>query len=309
MIFCTALSLIVALALSLLSNNKTKRVLNSINYAARAFARGDFEARVDIKGAPRDLANLADSFNNMAESLQKYESTRQSFVANVSHELKSPLTSIQGFVQGMLDGTIEQKDQPQYLNIVLQETKRMNLLVVDLLDLAKIESGQFPLQMTQFDIAEELRRTLIRFLTKIEDKNIEVIADIPEEKLMVKADQSRIAQVLTNLVDNAVKFCNRNGTLKIWIYEADGRAHVNIANSGAYIPEEDLPYVFDRFFKVDKSHNRKSPGTGIGLSIVKNIIVQHGEKIWVNSRMGTGTVFTFTLRIAQTGKKPTKGGK
>ena len=249
---------------------------------------------------------MADTYNNMADELEKYEGTRQSFVANVSHELRSPLTSIQGFVQGMLDGTIENKDMPQYLEIVLSETKRMSLLIQDLLDLAKIESGQFPLEITKFDICEEIRRTLISFLTKIEDKNIDVTADIPGDAKIVLADKRRIAQILTNLLDNAVKFCEKNGSLKIWTYDADGRIHINISNSGAYIPEEDLPYVFDRFFKVDKSHTKKAPGTGIGLSIVKNIVLQHGEKIWVNSRKGTGTVFTFTLRLSDENPKREK---
>ena len=120
---------------------------------------------------------------------------------------------------------------------------------------------------------------------------------------MVLADQDRIAQVVTNLLDNAVKFCEMHGTLKLWVYCADAKVHVNISNTGEIIPEQDLPFVFDRFFKVDKSHNRKSPGTGLGLSIVKKILLQHGQDIWVNSKPGMGTVFTFTLEQAAEEKK------
>lgn len=280
---------------------KMKRDFESINYASRSFARGDFKARVQIK-SDDDVGRLAETFNTMAVEMEKYENTRQSFVANVSHELRSPLTSIQGFVQGILDGTIPQEKEKQYLETVLAETKRMTTLIGDLLDLSKIESGQFPLELTSFDITELMRRILINFMTKIDDKRINVSANIPDEKIQVSADSNRIAQVLTNLIDNAVKFCDENGLLKIWTYQSDGRIHINISNTGVLISEEDIPYVFDRFFKADKSHNRKAGGTGIGLSIVKNIIQQHGEKIWVNSRQGMGTVFTFTLRIVDENK-------
>ncbi len=305
LIFCMALAIVLAIVITRISYKNTSKTLKDINTAAMAFARGDFSKRVTASGSD-EIYTLAETYNTMADELKKYEDTRQGFVANVSHELRSPITSIQGFAQGMLDGTIDESDRNQYLQIVLDESKRMSLLIHDLLDLAKIESGQFPLEMTKFDICEELRRTLINFVTKIDDKNIEVTVDIPDEKKIVLADKRRVEQVLINLIDNAVKFCEKNGTLKIWTYETDGRIHVNISNSGAHIPEEDLPFVFDRFFKVDKSHTKKSPGTGIGLSIVNNIILQHGEKIWVNSRKGTGTVFTFTLRLSETPAKTKK---
>ena len=159
------------------------------------------------------------------------------------------------------------------------------------------------MHMTRWDLSEMLRRSLIRFIGKIEEKNLELAVNIPEEQLMVLADQDRIAQVVTNLLDNAVKFCEMHGTLKLWVYCADAKVHVNISNTGEIIPEQDLPFVFDRFFKVDKSHNRKSPGTGLGLSIVKKILLQHGQDIWVNSKPGMGTVFTFTLEQAAEEKK------
>ena len=159
------------------------------------------------------------------------------------------------------------------------------------------------LNKTQWDINELIRRCFISFLTKIEDKGLEVSVNLPEERTMVYADEDRMAQVVTNLLDNAVKFCEEGGTLKIWTYLAEGKVYVNISNSGETIPEEDIPFVFDRFFKVDKSHNRKAAGTGIGLSIVKNIVMQHNEKIWVNSKEGTGTVFTFTLGCVSEGKE------
>ncbi len=298
LMLAAAAALLLGAVLYLLYYRRIKRDCDMINYAARSFARGDFKARIKIK-SDDDVGRLSETFNTMANEIQKYEDTRQSFVANVSHELRSPLTSVQGFVQAILDGAIDEKDQQKYLEIVLGETKRMSSLIGDLLDLSKIESGQFPMNVTDFDIAELMRTILINFMTKIEDKHINVTANIPEDKVNVLADVSRISQVLTNLIDNAVKFCDENGSLKIWTYESDGRIHINISNSGTVISEDDIPHVFDRFFKADKSHNRKAGGTGIGLSIVKNIIQQHGEKIWVNSHPGVGTVFTFTLRIKE----------
>ncbi|MBR4079884.1 MAG: HAMP domain-containing histidine kinase [Christensenellaceae bacterium] len=298
LILAGAVSLILASVLYLLYYRRIKRNCDMINFAARSFARGDFKTRIKIK-SDDDVGRLSETFNTMANEIQKYEDTRQSFVANVSHELRSPLTSVQGFVQAILDGAIDEKDQQKYLEIVLTETKRMSSLIGDLLDLSKIESGQFPMNVTDFDITELLRTILINFMTKIEDKHINVSANIPEDKVIVLADVSRISQVLTNLIDNAVKFCDENGSLKIWTYDSDGRIHINISNSGTVISEDDIPHVFDRFFKADKSHNRKAGGTGIGLSIVINIIQQHGEKIWVNSHPGVGTVFTFTLRIKE----------
>jgi len=292
------LSLALALILIYMTSRQIGNSLNKINLAARELAGGHFDKRIENIHDANEVGQLADTFNMMADELEKYENTRTSFVANVSHELRSPLTSIQGFVQGMLDDTIEEADKKQYLEIVLAESKRLSSLIGELLDLAKIESGQFPLNITAWDINELIRRCLINFLTKIEDKNIEMVINLPDEQTMVLADQQRLAQVLTNLIDNAVKFTEPGGTLKVWTYYAQGKTHVNIANTGNVIPEEDLPFVFDRFFKVDKSHNRRAPGTGIGLSIVKNIIIQHEEKIWVSSKPGTGTVFTFTLKNA-----------
>ena len=293
---------VLAFILVYYTARKIERPLNQMNLAAKEISKGNFDKRLHMKEAD-EIGQLAATFNTMMDTLQKYEDTRQSFVANVSHELKSPLTSIQGFVQGILDGTISQEDEKQYLEIVLNETKRLNVLIVDLLDLAKVESGQFPLNLTEWDLNELIRQCIIRFITKIDEKDIEVVADIPDKRDLVFADQDRMTQVLTNLIDNAVKFTENGGTLKIWTEVEEKNITVSISNTGSIIPEEDIDFVFDRFFKVDKSHNRKAPGTGIGLSIVKNIIQQHDQKIWVNSKEGMGTVFSFTIARAKNDKR------
>ena len=242
-----------------------------------------------------EIGELTVAFNKMAEELKLQDGLRNTFIANVSHELRTPLASVQGFIQGMLDGAIEEKDRDKYLNIVLGETKRMSTLITDLLSLAKIESGKFPVEYSEFDINELLRRCLLMFEQRIEEKNIGVSIGLSEDKLKVWADEDRISQVITNLIDNAVKFTGEGGEIKVWTYCTENKVNVNISDTGVGIPQEDQPYVFERFFKVDKSHSQGTPGTGIGLSIVKRIIAQHGETIGIQSTEGKGTTFTFTL--------------
>lgn len=295
----TLMSFILAGVFVYFASRQIERPLLELDTAAKQLAKGNFNGRVHIEESTSTaVTQLAETFNFMAGELEKYESTRSSFVANVSHELRSPLTSVHGFVQGMIDGTIPQEESRQYLEIVLGETERMTALISDLMELAKAESGQFPLNLTEYDINEQIRTCIINHYSRIEEKNVDLVVDIPEEATRVIADMDRIAQVLTNLLDNAVKFVDEKGQLKLWTYFEKGKVYVNILNTGTVIAPEDIPFLFDRFFKADKSHNRSQPGTGIGLSLVKNIINRHGEDVFVNSDKANGTVFTFTLALA-----------
>jgi len=271
--------------------------IREISYAAGELSRGNYDWRVQPR-THDEIGELAQSFNKMAEDIKLQDSLRNTFIANVSHELRTPLASTQGFIQGMLDHAIDEADRDKYLEIVLGETKRMNVLISDLLSLAKLESGQFPIELSEFDINELVRRCIIMFEQRIEDKNLEVNIQLSEEKMMVWADEDRISQVVTNLVDNAVKFSEESGELKIWTDSVGDKVYVNIADTGEGIPAEEQAYIFERFYKVDKSHSRNKPGTGIGLSLVKRIITQHGEKISVQSEPGKGAAFTFTLSKA-----------
>lgn len=270
------------------------RPIRDVSYAAGELSRGNFDWRVKPK-TQDEIGELAESFNKMAEDLKLQDGLRNTFIANVSHELRTPLASVQGFVQGMLDRAIEEEDRDKYLQIVLGETKRMNTLITDLLNLAKIESGKFPIEYSEFDINELIRRSILTFEQRIEEKQLDVNIRLGDNKLFVWADEDRISQVITNLVDNAVKFTPQGGELKVWTQVADNKVYVSVADTGEGIPVEDQPYVFERFFKVDKSHSQSKPGTGIGLSIVKRIISQHGEKITLQSVPGKGTTFTFSL--------------
>lgn len=290
-----------AMLVFILSRHIVKPI-QDISHASRELARGNLDFRV--KPTTNDeIGELAVSFNKMAEELKLQDGLRNTFIANVSHELRTPLASIQGFIQGILDGAIEAQDSDKYLEIVLGETKRMSTLISDFLNLAKIESGKFPMEFSEFDINELLRRCILMFEQQIEAKKLEVDIRISEDQTMVWADEDRISQVITNLVDNAVKFSFEGGSLEIWTEMLDNKVFVNITDTGEGIPEEDQASVFERFYKVDKSHSRSKPGTGIGLSIVKRIMAQHGEKIWLKSSLGEGTTFTFSLTKAFPEKK------
>ena len=291
------IAIIVSMLLVFISSSKITQPLKEMSQMAKDIAKGNLKNRVEIRSND-EIGVLAESFNNMAEELSKQEELRTGFVANVSHELRSPLTSIHGFAQGMLDGTIKKDDQDQYLSIIVDETSRLKKLIRELLDLSQIESGTFPLNKKVYDINEQMRRVLIRYIDIIEEKGINVEVNFKQDFCMVCADGDRIEQVLVNLIDNAIKFTPKDGVITLWSHECDGKALVGVNDTGDGISREDLPFIFERFYKSDKSHTEQK-GTGLGLSIVKKIIEEHGHTITVNSTEGTGTSFTFSLDLAQ----------
>ncbi|MBO4297416.1 MAG: HAMP domain-containing histidine kinase [Clostridia bacterium] len=286
------LALTLGAALALFIARRQSQPIRQINEAVQAFAHGDFDRRVTIQGAD-EAAQLAQSFNSMAEELGRLDQSRRSFVANVSHELRSPMTCIQGYVQGMLDGTIREDEREKYLGTVLSETQRLTKLISELLDLSRFESGKLPLEKTRFDIDELILGILFKYERRIEDKGIDVEISFKEQPCYVLADSARITQVITNLVDNAVKFAAEKGRIVIWTHVVDALCYVTIKNDGAGIPAADLPFVFERFYKVDKAHT-SGGGTGLGLAIAKRIVEQHGQSISVTSSGGM-TSFVFTL--------------
>jgi signal transduction histidine kinase len=266
---------------------------------ARAFGHGDLDARVHITGnESREVEELAIAFNNMASSLQKSEYRRQEFVANISHELKNPMTSISGYIDGILDGTIPPEKSRQYLQLVSDETKRLSRLVRSMLDISRLQDqrGIPEEQLLRFDLTERTGQVLISFEQKITDKALDVQVDMPEHPVYVRACEDHITQVIYNLLDNAIKFCPTGGILCLTVREGGGKAYVSIMNSGETIPPEELPLVFDRFHKIDKSRSQNRDSWGLGLYIVKTIIDSHGENISVTSR-DNKTTFTFTLPL------------
>jgi len=298
--FAGAVALLFGTFFALVIARHQSLPLRQINEAVRAFAGGDFERRVEIRG-DNEMAQLGASFNKMAEEISNLDQSRKSFVANVSHELRSPMTCIQGYVQGMLDGTISEEERPKYLETVLSETQRLTRLVGELLELSRYESGKMPLNRTVFDINELILSILFKYEQRIEDKSIQMDISFKEQPCYVLADSARITQVLTNLIDNAVKFTQEGRSMMVWTNVIDSRVHVTVKNEGAGIPAEDLPFIFERFYKVDKAHT-SGMGTGLGLSIVKKILEQHEQSITVNST-GSMTTFVFTLEPADAKKE------
>jgi len=300
-IFLTAAVFVVLIAVLAVSAfaRRESRPLQDMAKAANAFAHGNLEARVKVEeDCSEEMEELALAFNNMASSLQKSEYQRQEFVANVSHELKTPMTTISGYIDGILDGTIPEHRHQYYLQIVSDETKRLSRLVRSMLDISQLqkEAGIPEEKKMHFDLEEAVGQVLITFEKKINDKHLDVDVDMPEHPVFTMANRDYITQVIYNLIDNAVKFCPEGKTLGIRIREGGGKAYVSISNQGQTIPPEELPLVFDRFHKLDKSRSQNRDGWGLGLYIVKTIVCSHGEDISVTSRDGK-TEFTFTMPL------------
>lgn len=209
------------------------------------------------------------------------------------------MTSINGFIEGILDGTIPVEKQKDYLNIVKDEVKRLQRLVSDLLDIARMEAGELKMNVSPFDICEVIRIGVIYLQKELEDKSLNFRANFEREAMFVLADKDAIQRVVINLLHNAVKFTPEGGNISVTVSEAKGKAEISVSDSGEGIPEEDLPYVFDRFHKADKSRGKDKTGVGLGLYIVKNIIKAHNEYITVRSKKGEGTTFTFHLTLDQ----------
>ena len=300
-LFLTTSVFVVLIAVLVASffTQRESRPLRDMAKVANAFGHGNLTVRAKVdETTSEEMQELALAFNNMASSLQKSEYQRQEFVANVSHELKTPMTTISGYVDGILDGTIPETRRDHYLQIVSDETKRLSRLVRSMLDISQLQNQDIPEEKKMhFDLEEAVGQVLITFEKKINDKHLDVDVEMPEHPVFTIANRDYITQVIYNLLDNAVKFCPEGKTLGVRIREGGTKAYVSISNEGDTIPPEELPLVFDRFHKLDKSRSKNRDGWGLGLYIVKTIVCSHGENISVTSREGK-TEFTFTMPLA-----------
>ncbi len=296
-IFVLLFVLLLALLVCTIVARSMSRPVKSLTTTIRRFGHGEMEARATLSPYSTDeMLALCEAFNNMADSLAAAEASRSEFVANVSHELKTPMTTIAGYMDGMLDGTIPPERHRHYMQIVSDEVRRLSRLVRSMLDISRLQAQGIPdAQKQRFDICENVGRVLIGFEQKITDKNLQVEATLPDEPLFVLASPDPITQVVYNLLDNAVKFCPQDGTLRVTVWQEGGKVRIAIANTGPTIPPEELPYVFDRFHKADKSRSEDRDGWGLGLYIARTIVQSHGEDIRVSSCDGL-TEFVFTLQ-------------
>lgn len=270
--------------------------LGKINKVADKISKGEVGKRVDIH-SDDEIGELAKAFNSMADSLEELEYNRRTFISNVSHELRSPITSIKGFISGILDGIIPKEKHSYYLSIVHEEIQRLTRLINDLLDLSAIDAGKFTLNIQHHDINEIIRLSILKFETAIKSKRVNVDVWLDDKEVYVVVDKDKIIQVITNLVDNAIKHAEEGGNIDIRTKIKGQKVLVSVYNDGPNIPEEDEKYIWERFYKGDKSRTSKV-STGLGLSIVRRIINQHGEDIWFENKENKGVRFTFSLKKA-----------
>lgn len=295
-------SIFIAFIFVYIQSMKISRPIRQINNAVLSIASGDFKKRVAVNSAD-EIGQLASSFNFMADSIEKTEASQTSFVSDVSHELRTPMTSISGFISGILDGTIPEEKHEYYLNIVLDESRRLTRLVNDMLEMTKMSSSEYKLDVTEFDINELIRVCIISLESRLTNKNLDLNVDFEKDRLMVLGDKDSIKRVILNLLDNAIKFSYPNTTIGISTKIDNKKAQVAIGNFGDGIKGSELSNIFDRFYKTDKSRTSEKTGAGLGLSLVKNIITLHKQQIWVESlpaKEGSDakyTRFTFTLEI------------
>ena len=295
-------SILVVILISILFSYilaiRLSKPLKYISNSAKEFSKGNLSARVEsiaVESDVKEIAELAGNFNKMAFELEKVEDIRNSFISDVSHELRTPMTTISGFVYGMLDDTIPQEKQKEYLKIVYDETTRLSRLVNTFLDISKMQTGRIELRKTNFDINEAIRLTVIGLDSRINEKNIKVTLNFESDSCFVYADSDSIKRVITNLLDNAVKFTNEQGEIQVSVKPKMQEVFVSVKNTGCGIPEEQRLLIFERLYKVDKSRSVNREGSGIGLYLVKNIIRSHGKNITVNSVEGEYAEFVFSL--------------
>ena len=295
-----ALLILVAALLAIpIFTRREARPIQEMAAAVRQIAQGNLDVRVPTGNENEELEELAVAFNNMTLALKNSETIRNEFVANISHELKTPMTTIAGYLDGMLDGTIPPEKYRYYMELVSTEARRLSRLVRSMLDISRLRDQGIPAdQKTNFDICEAAGQALLCFEQRINQKKLNVEIDMPDEGLMIHAAQDSVTQVLYNLIDNAVKFVNEGGTLSVRIRRNGNSAMISVGNTGKTIPPEELPLVFDRFHKIDKSRSNDRDGWGLGLYIVKTIVLAHGEDVYVTSQDGK-TEFTFSMSLAK----------
>lgn len=286
--------IISAIVIKIVTNQIIIRPIDNINNVAKRLAKGEVEKRV-VVNCNNEIGELSESFNIMAECLEKSDTKRREFISNVSHELRSPITSIKGFIGGILDGVIPRDRENYYLKIVYDEVDRLARLVNDLLDMSAMESGKFNLAITEFDINQVISLCILNLEHKIQEKGLNVKATFHNNRAYVLGDRDRIIQVVTNIIENSIKYSNDDGEIKIDVYSKGEKIYVDIFNSGECIEEKELNKIWDRFYKSDKSRTNKL-STGLGLPIVRSILSQHNEDIWVKNIEGKGVSFIFTLK-------------
>ncbi len=293
----TVISVVLELLALIIITKEITEPIRELETMTKQMAAGNFKVKIQSKSND-EIGKLVESYNAMAEALNNLDTMRNDFIASISHELRTPMTSIRGFIDGILDDVIPPEKQEHYLRIVKDEITRMNTLVNDLLDVARLQSGKVKLDMAPCRLNELIQNTALKLEPIINEKEIQIITDLKAKNCDVYIDKPSIERVLINLIQNAVKFTEKGGSITLRTEPEDKeKVRVTVEDTGAGISEEELPFIFEKFYKVDKSRGLDKKGTGLGLSIVKNILSSHGQSIRAESTVGHGSRFIFTLPI------------
>ncbi len=295
MLLTACFVLLIAIPVSVFSTRRETAPLKEMAAAARQFAKGELGVRVKCSNRTDEVGELCEAFNQMADALETSETRRKEFISSVSHELKTPMTTISGFADGLLDGTIPMENAPKYLSIISGETKRLSRLVRQMLDISRIQAKKEP-AASAFDAVECLRRSITTLYDRMEGKELNLRAEIPEDPIQVRGSEDDVSRVIYNILDNAIKFSRPGSDLSASLFKQGSKAFISILDQGETIPEPELPAIFDRFHKSDRSRSLDRDGVGLGLYIVKTVLDRMGEDIWVRSRDGE-TEFRFSLTI------------
>lgn len=295
-IICLLISVTIAFILMYILSSALSTKLQEMSNVAKVIESGNFERRIKINSKD-EIGQLAVSLNNMAESLSQQDNFKREFIANISHDIRTPLTTIEGFIKAILDETIQSESQDKYLLIVLDETNRLKKLANDVLELNYFKSGGTEVTKTDFDISQLIREVCTKFERVLYEKNITLNITLANEKTIVSADQDKVERIIYNLLDNAVKFVNINGNINIETTMLENKLSISVLDDGIGISEENQKRVFDRFYKADSSRGIDKKGNGLGLAIVREFIKAHGEIIQVKSEEGKGTEFIFKLDL------------
>ena len=289
--------LVILLVLLLFLYHFSNKIINPIeklNQYALEYSKGNFDKKIDIS-MKNEIGQLADSLNIMADEVQKMEEYRKNFISNVSHDFRSPLTSINGYLTAIQDGTIPPEKQSHYIDVVINETKRLTKLTQGLIELNDFNSKVLILKKKRFDINEVIKNAYNTFEGTAGKKNVGIKLDIPHNPLYVYADKDKISQVVNNLMDNAIKFSKPGTTMFVTAALDNNKVRVSVKDNGVGISMEHQKHIWERFYKADSSRGRDKVGSGLGLSIVKEILKAHGEEITLISEDGDGAEFIFRL--------------
>ncbi len=303
-LICLLIIIIVNFFSSWVFSRSISQTFRTFNVTAKEIASGDFSARIEPNVFSTETIELAQSMNYMAEELEKLEDLRKDFIANISHDFRSPLTSIRGYVQAVMDGTIPPEKYDKYLTIVLNETDRLTKLTNDILLLTKMENEVLKPELEIFDIHESIRNILLQFEQKIIAKGINLTLLIEKQDIFINADFNQINRVILNLLDNAIKFCGKDDEIIVESSLKNNKVFISIKDTGPGISEENIAHIWTRFHKADRSRGKDKNGVGLGLSIVREIMKAHNETIEVSSQLGNGTTFIFSLTTVNPPQKP-----